>query len=77
MSLAIVTCPQCASDGQQSQIEGKAVSVPEEYANGYYDALGNWHLHNPNNAQVQLECSKGHLFTHVVINRCWCGWQNQ
>lgn len=76
MSTVVVTCPQCDYDGQQSETRGNSVIVPKEYANGFYDDLGGWHLHNTNNAQVTLECSRGHRFVNVVVNRCWCGWQN-
>ena len=77
MSLSVITCPQCLSEGQRSDIRGTGVFVAERYDKGFYDDLGNWHLHNTHNAQVELECSRGHRFVHVVVNRCWCGWVNQ
>lgn len=77
MSTAVVVCPRCFSEGQQSTVEAKSVPLMPQYTGGYYDEMGGYHIHNPNNTQVGLECSLGHVFTYAIANKCWCGWKNE
>lgn len=69
-------CPICKAEGQTSTVTAGAGISTAMYCPPFCDENGRYHDHDRNVSEAMCRCSRGHTFTSVRYNSCWCGWTN-
>ena len=70
-------CPTCEKEGEKSKVYSQGGSSTLLGYSPFYDEEGRYHNHDPNRTTAYYECSRGHRWSAIIDNSCWCGWSTK